>query len=176
MARNVEIKARLRDLEATRRLVEAIADGPAQLVEQSDTFFRVEGGRLKLRERSGADAELIYYRRPDAPGPKESDYETIAVPHAAALRELLAAALGVAGRVVKRRLVYRAGRTRIHLDDVRDLGPFLELEVELTSGEPADLGVREAMHLMGALNIGEDALIAGAYVDLLHARRPPGAA
>ena len=72
MPRNVEIKACLRDLEATRRLVEAIADGPGQPVEQSDTFFRVAGARLKLRERSGDDAELIYYRRPDAQGPKAS--------------------------------------------------------------------------------------------------------
>ena len=171
MARNVEIKARLTDLEGTRRLVERIADGPGQTVEQADTFFRVAGGRLKLRERSGADAELIFYRRADAPGPKASDYETVPVRDAAALRELLAAALGVVGRVVKRRLVYRVGRTRIHLDEVRDLGSFLELEVELAPGEPADAGVREAKRLMGALEIGEDLLIAGAYVDLLDRRR-----
>ena len=86
---------------------------------------------------------------------------------AAALRELLAAALGVTGRVVKRRLVYRVGRTRIHLDEVQDLGSFLELEVELADGEPADLGVREAKRLMDALQIAEDVLIAEAYVDLL---------
>ncbi len=170
MARNVEIKARLRDLETTRRLVERIADGPGQTVEQGDTFFRVSEGRLKLRERPGADAELIWYRRPDAEGPKASEYETAAVSDAGRLRELLAAALGVVGRVVKRRIVYRAGRTRIHLDEVRDLGAFLELEVELAPGESAELGVREARRLMGALEIGEDALIAGAYADLL-ARR-----
>ena len=86
---------------------------------------------------------------------------------AAALRDLLAAALGVAGRVVKRRLVYRVGRTRIHLDEVRDLGSFLELEVELAHGEPADLGVREAKRLMSMLKIGAEALVAEAYVDLL---------
>ena len=170
MARNVEIKARLQNLEATRRLVEAIADGPGEPVEQSDTFFRVEGARLKLRERSGDDAELIYYRRADETGPKASDYETVLVRDAAALRELLGAALGVVGRVIKRRLVYRVGRTRIHLDEVRDLGSFLELEVELAPGEPADVGVREAKRLMGALEIGEEALIGGAYVDLLDGR------
>lgn len=167
MPRNVEIKARLRDLEAARRLVEAIADGPGEPVDQSDTFFRVEGARLKLRERSGADAELIYYRRPDARGPKASEFQTAPVRDAAALRDLLAAALGVTGRVVKRRLVYHVGRTRIHLDEVQDLGTFLELEVELADGEPADAGVREAKRLMGALQIEEDALIAEAYADLL---------
>jgi predicted adenylyl cyclase CyaB len=167
MPRNVEIKARLRDLEATRRLVEAIADGPGQPVEQSDTFFRVAGARLKLRERSDDDAELIYYRRADAKGPKASEYGTAPVRDVAALRDLLGAALGVAGRVVKRRLVYHVGRTRVHLDEVRDLGSFLELEVELAEGEPADVGVREAKRLMGALQIEEEALIAEAYVDLL---------
>lgn len=167
MPRNVEIKARLRDIDATRRLVETIADGPGEPVEQSDTFFRVDGARLKLRERSGADAELIYYRRPDAPGPQASEFETVPVRDAGVLRDLLAAALGVGGRVVKRRLVYHVGRTRIHLDEVHDLGSFLELEVELAEGEPADLGVREAKRLMGALQIEEDALIAEAYVDLL---------
>jgi len=168
--RNVEIKARLADLEAARRLVERIADGPGEAVDQTDTFFRVPAGRLKLRERSGAGAELIYYRRPDRAGPKESEYET-AVPDPGRLRELLAAALGVAGRVIKRRVVYRAGRTRIHLDRVRDLGDFLELEVELAPGESAAAGVREARRLMGLLDVGDDALEAGAYVDLLSGRR-----
>jgi predicted adenylyl cyclase CyaB len=170
VARNVEIKARLGDLEATRRLVEQIADGPPTTVEQADTFFAVADGRLKLREEAGGDAELIYYRRPDAIGPKESQYETVRVPDAARLRELLAAALGVAGRVVKRRLVYRVGRTRIHLDDVRDLGSFLELEVELAPEESVEAGASEARRLMGALQVGEDALVAEAYVDLLMRR------
>jgi len=167
MARNVEIKARLRDLEATRVLAERIADGPGRPVDQTDTFFRVAGGRLKLRERSDAAAELIFYRRPDAEGPKESEYEVCAVPDAPRLRALLAAALGVAGTVVKRRTLYRVGRTRIHLDEVRDLGAFLELEVELAGGEAAEVGVKEARRLMALLDIGDDALIAGAYVDLL---------
>jgi len=169
VARNVEIKARLRDVAATRRLVEPLADGPPQEVEQEDTFFRVASGRLKLRERSGAGAELIYYRRPDATGPKESTYETAAVRDAAAMRQVLAAALGAAGTVRKRRLVYRVGRTRVHLDEVRGLGAFLELEVELAPGDTADGGVREARRLMSALRVGEEDLVAGAYVDLLSA-------
>jgi len=171
VARNVEIKARLRDLGAARELAERIADGPGRPVDQTDTFFRVAGGRLKLRERSDADAELIFYRRPDADGPKESEYEVCVVRDAPRLRALLAAALGVAGTVVKRRTVYRVGRTRIHFDEVRDLGAFLELEVELASGEAAEGGVQEARRLMTLLDIGADSLIAGAYVDLLARRR-----
>lgn len=174
MARNVEIKARLSDLETTRRLAAELADGPPERLEQRDTFFGVDGGRLKLRELSGSRAELIWYRRPDAPGPTESHYETVVVPDPAALRALLAAALGVRGEVKKHRLVYHIGRTRVHLDDVQELGTFLELEVEMAAGEPAERGVAEALRLMNALGIGEDALVSEAYVDLLTRRDRPG--
>ena len=174
MARNVEIKARVADPPATRRLVERIAGRPPETLVQTDTFFRVERGRLKLRELSGASAELIYYQRPDRAGPKESRFERTVVPDAPALRELLASALGVCGRVSKRRLLYRVGRTRVHLDEVEGLGDFLELEVELEQGEPAGAGVAEARRLMSRFGIAEDALVPEAYVDLLNREAAPG--
>lgn len=59
------------------------------------------------------------------------------------------------------------GRTRIHLDRVRGLGEFLELEVVLRDGESAELGVQEAHELMALLGVGDSQLIEGAYVDLL---------
>ncbi len=174
MARNVEIKARLRDLEATRRAVAALADGPPEQLEQRDTFFRVDGGRLKLREIAGTRAELIWYRRPDAPGPTESHFETARVADADACRALLAAALGVRGEVRKHRLVYHIGRTRVHLDEVQDLGSFLELEVQMAAAESAAAGAAEAARLMAALGVEESALVPEAYVDLLERRARAG--
>jgi predicted adenylyl cyclase CyaB len=170
VARNVEIKARVGDRHETRRKVTGMAEGQTEALVQTDTFFRVEAGRLKLRECSGKPPELIYYTRPDAPGPSESRYARVAVLDAPALRELLASALGVYGQVSKRRLVYRVGRTRVHLDEVEGLGDFLELEVELDEEEPASAGVQEARRLMSLLGIHEDALVSQAYVDLLAPR------
>jgi predicted adenylyl cyclase CyaB len=169
MPSNIEIKARLADPEATRRLAAQVADGPPTLVEQADTFFLVPEGRLKLRELGGGRAELIYYRRADTPDPVASDYERVAVSDAPALAALLASALGLAGTVRKRRLLYRAGRTRIHLDEVERLGHFLELEVEMGPGESPQDGIRDADLLMAKLSIPRDALVADAYVDLLAA-------
>ena len=169
MPRNVEIKARLADPEATSRRAAAAADGPPTVLEQADTFFRVPAGRLKLRELGSGRAELIFYRRPDTPDPAASDFERIPVSDAPALGALLAAALGVAGVVRKRRTLYRVGRTRIHLDDVEGLGHFLELEVEMEAGESLEAGIRDAERLMGALAVPRDALVADAYVDLLAA-------
>lgn len=172
MPRNVEIKARLDDVSATRRLVEAAADGPPQLLVQADTFFPVRSGRLKLREFSDAPAELIFYERPDTPGPAESHFERVPVADASTLRTALIAALGVLGRVAKRRQLYQVGRTRVHLDAVEGLGDFLELEVVLRDDESPEAGAAEAEHLMRTFRIREGALVKEAYVDLLGRSAP----
>jgi predicted adenylyl cyclase CyaB len=167
MPRNVEIKARIASVDALAPRVAALADrGPVEIV-QDDTFFACERGRLKLRAFSGGDGQLIFYRRPDQTGPKESFFVISATPAPDTLRDALTLAYGLAGRVRKHRTVYLIGRTRVHLDRVEDLGDFLELEVVLAEGEPAEPGIAEAHRIMAALGIAPDQLVDGAYVDLL---------
>jgi predicted adenylyl cyclase CyaB len=169
--RNVEIKARVRDLPALSQAVAAIADGAPTLLLQDDTFFDSPRGRLKLRVFAEGSAELISYLRSDVGGPRESRFAKAPVSDPAALVAVLDDALGTAGTVRKRRVLYRRGRTRIHLDEVEGLGSFLELEVELADGESVVDGERVARELMTRLGIAEDDLVAGAYVDLLRDRR-----
>jgi predicted adenylyl cyclase CyaB len=167
MARNIEIKARLESIAAILPRVAAIADqGPIE-IRQDDMFFRCENGRLKLRAFSESEGELIFYRRADQDGPKESFYVRTPTAHPESLRQTLTLAYGEAGRVRKKRTLYLAGRTRIHLDEVEALGHFLELEVVLREGEAAEAGVREAGQIMQQLGIGSAQLIDRAYVDLL---------
>jgi predicted adenylyl cyclase CyaB len=165
--RNVEIKARVRDLKALLAAVKAIADGEAELLLQDDTFFSSPRGRLKLRVLADGMGELIAYRRPDVGGPRESRFAKAPVTDPASLAAVLDSALGATGVVRKRRTLYRHGQTRIHLDEVEGLGTFLELEVELGDEQPTGEGERIARALMGRLGIGEDDLVAAAYVDLL---------
>jgi predicted adenylyl cyclase CyaB len=173
MSRNVEIKARIASLDALAPRVAALADqGPVEIV-QDDTFFACERGRLKLRALSGGDGQLIFYRRLDQAGPKESFFVISATPTPDTLREALSLAYGRVGRVRKHRTLYLIGRTRVHLDRVEDLGDFLELEVVLAEGEPLEPGIAEARRIMAALGIAPDQLVEGAYVDLL--AQQPGA-
>ncbi len=167
MARNVEIKARIEYIERTRRLVAELSDRGPETLQQTDTFFQVDLGRLKLREFGNGTAELIYYTRPNLPGPKESQYQLAPVLAGSAMRKLLSRTLGVHGIVRKKRLVYWAGRTRVHLDEVEGLGNFLELEVVLTEQEPFESGVSEANRLLERLEIDTASLIPDAYIDLL---------
>jgi len=167
MARNIEIKARIESVEAIEPRAAALAaQGPIQ-IQQDDTFFACPRGRLKLRALSASEGQLIFYRRADQTGPKESFYVIAPTASPDALREALSLAYGQAGRVRKRRTLYIVGRTRVHLDRVEELGHFLELEVVLADGDAHEPGIAEAHELMAALGIAPSQLVEGAYVDLL---------
>ena len=167
MPRNIEIKAHITSVEAVAAKAAAIADeGPIDII-QDDTFFSCDNGRLKLRAFSEEEGELIFYRRADQQGPKESFYLRSPTSAPEALRESLSLAYGETGRVQKHRTVFIVGRTRVHLDRVVGLGHFLELEVVLEEHEPSEAGVREACELMARLGVEPSQLVEGAYVDLL---------
>lgn len=169
MARNIEIKARIDSVERVALVAAKLADqGPTEIA-QDDTFFHCNDSadRLKLRTFAPDRAELIFYRRANSSGPKESFYLITPTDKPDMLRESLTLAWGQAGRVRKQRRLFIVGRTRVHLDRVEGLGEFLELEVVLKEGETSEAGVAEAHALMAQLGIGTGQLVQGAYVDLL---------
>jgi adenylate cyclase class IV len=172
--RNVEIKARVADLATVEARAADLADSGPVDIAQDDTFFATSVGRLKLRELAPDRGELIHYDRPDQGGPKLSRYVIAPTSDPAALREALARACGITGRVRKQRRLYLAGRTRIHLDRVEGLGDYLELEVVLDPGDDLAGGEAEARRIMKALGVAEADLVEGAYVDLLAAQGPTG--
>lgn len=176
MPANVEIKARIPSVQALLPRAQALADEDEhpQLIHQDDTFFQVPHGRLKLRVFADGAGELIHYHRPDAQGPKLSDYLITAVADPDSLRDVLERACGVIGRVVKRRVLVLVGQTRIHLDQVEGLGDFLELEVVLHPGQAEAEGTQVAQDLLAALGVPPEALISGAYLDLLNDDATPG--
>ena len=55
----------------------------------------------------------------------------------------------------------------MHLDRVRGLGDFVELEVVLRDDQPAEEGVDTAYRLLTQLGIGTQHLLAPAYIELL---------
>jgi len=59
MNRNVEIKAKVVDLEAIRQRVQELADEGPTVSEQEDTFFSCPKGRLKLRRSIGHPTRTV---------------------------------------------------------------------------------------------------------------------
>lgn len=173
MPANIEIKARLHDRVAMLRRIAALTAAAPVVLEQEDTFFRCPRGRLKLRRFPDGNGELIFYDRPDTAGSRESHYELARIADTASLRTVLAQALGGMQTVIKTRLLFHVGQTRIHVDDVAGLGDFLELEVVLAPGQPAADGHRIAAGLMGQLGILPGDLLETAYADMLAAAALP---
>ncbi len=168
--KNIELKARVRDLEDFSARLKKLKPKKPRVLVQEDVFFRVRSGRLKLRTLGHKSGELIFYERPDLPGPKTCEYRIVRTLEPAALRNALSAALGIRGIVKKVRLVCLVGQTRIHLDDVGGLGLFMELEVVLKPGQKSSEGTAIARDLAKKLGLGKSDLISGAYLDLLEKR------
>ncbi|MDI6754191.1 MAG: class IV adenylate cyclase [Thermodesulfobacteriota bacterium] len=169
MPSNIEIKAFLPDPYRVRQIAEQIGEDEGAIL-QEDTFFTSSKGRLKLRRLSPTHGELIFYERPDAPGPKQSHYVISTTGDPDGLRQLLSEALGIEGVVRKKRHLFLFGKTRIHLDEVEGLGNYLELEVILQEGQRAEDGMAIATALMEKLGVKNEDLIAGAYIDLIKKR------
>jgi predicted adenylyl cyclase CyaB len=167
VATNVEIKARVMDIDALRKRVEAICNSFGELIEQEDIFFKVDSGRLKLRILAPDRGQLIFYQRPDRAGPKVSEYHISETTEPDKLESVLSKALGIRGVVSKDRYLYWIDQTRIHLDQVEGLGDFLELEVVLRPDQSWEQGTAIAADIMEKLQISPDDLIEGAYMDLL---------
>ena len=167
MAENIEIKARVRDWEGLRKKVETICDGSGEVLEQEDTFFEVQQGRLKLRVFGDGKGELIYYEREDIAGPKRSVYQIIPVKDASKIKALFGKELGIHGVVRKTRTVFLKNNVRIHLDDVDGLGKFVEIEVVMGDGNMANEGERIVRKYLNRLEIHDDSLIKTAYIDLI---------
>lgn len=172
MPRNVEIKAKVDDLEAVKaRALELCGDGLKEKIVMSDTFFKTPNGRLKLRTsdqlKDGAPAELIFYDRSDEEGPKLSDYALASSHVPQDLSKVLDMALGIRGYLAKTRWLYIVGQTRVHCDRVDNLGDFMELEVMLTDDQTVEDGQAIADDLMSKLGVKKSNLLKGAYMDLL---------
>jgi predicted adenylyl cyclase CyaB len=113
---------------------------------------------------------VIFYQRPDKPGPKGSSYQRIEVGEPKTLKIILEKILGCRGIISKKRILYLLDKTRIHLDEVEGLGRFLELEVVLEDESQAPAGKKIIAALRDLLGIEDQDLVSGSYIDLLEKR------
>jgi len=144
---------------------------------QEDIFFGTFGkGRTKLRANKSKGgfliySELIYYERPDEKGPKESNfirYRPHSLDDYESLKAFHSMASGVFGVVEKTREVFLyEGKHRIHFDNVKGLGEFVEIEIVMDENQPKEEGVKILTDLMNKIGLQETEYVDVAYIDLL---------
>lgn len=167
MPRNIEMKARVADLEAVRAVALRLGARDTGVDAQVDRYYVLDGGRrVKLRtHRDGA--HLIHYDRAESAGVRPSDYTITPVREGGACR---VPETDPVVTVRKRRRILLRGNVRIHLDDVEGLGTFLELEAVVDADHDEARCRAQVAELLAALGIGDADLIRASYGDLLRAR------
>ncbi len=132
MPQNLELKVRVK---SHRRFLTCLKNNNIPFVSQlnqKDIYFTYDRGLLKLRIENGKYS-LIKYKRNES-GKRWSKYQILNLvgvdPY-----DYLKDILRTESVVEKKRLLYIYKNTRIHLDKVKRLGYFIELETVLTGNK-----------------------------------------
>ncbi len=163
----VEIKARCSEPEKVENILIRLKADHKGTDEQTDTYFKCDTGRLKLRE-GNIENSLIFYKRPDQSGPKLSDVELVKLSPETGLKKILTASLGVHKTVVKKRKIFFIDNVKFHIDEVKGLGSFVEIEAidENNSFTEAEL-LDQCRYYMKEFNIKDADLVTNSYSDMV---------
>jgi predicted adenylyl cyclase CyaB len=164
---NIEIKAKCNHPE---RIREYLKNNQAEFKgtdDQTDTYFNVVKGRLKLRE-GNIENNLIYYERDNKSGAKESNFQLVKIEDAKGLKEVLTKSLGIKIIVRKKREIYFIKNVKFHIDEVDGLGSFMEIEAsDLYSNLSKAELQKQCDFYLREFKIEEQNLIAVSYSDML---------
>lgn len=179
---SVEIKARTSDPVRLREILLAQGANFKGFDHQIDTYFRVpsgrpasksgrgstvSAGRLKLREGNIENA-LIYYKRANRKSSKQCASTLYECRRAALLKATLKKAIGILAIVDKRREIYFIRNVKFHIDRVKKLGNFVEIEVFDKKGTIGVPKLRQQCEFyQKLLGIRKQDLLADSYSDQL---------
>lgn len=167
MPLNIEIKAKCSFPEKVHQILKAHHAEYKGVDHQIDTYFKVSNGRMKLRE-GNIEHSLIHYTRSNQEGPKKSEV-ILYHPHPdSELKALLTAANEVLVVVDKKRAIYFIENVKFHVDDVKDLGSFVEIEAIDWDGSISETELKKQCDdYMALLGIHSEDLLAISYSDML---------
>jgi adenylate cyclase class 2 len=162
---NFEFKARLKNEQHIRATLKRLRARFLGRDRQVDTYFRVPQGRLKVREGRLENA-LIFYKRADASRPRRATIDLMLLPRRNSVRSILKNALKVLTVVDKRREIYFVGNVKIHLDRVRGLGRFVEVEAITHRGDLRRIRA-QARKFQKLFRIARADIVPQSYSDLI---------
>jgi adenylate cyclase, class 2 len=168
---NVEIKAKCNDAEFIRDYLLSNGAEFRGLDEQTDTYFNVENGRLKLRE-GNIENNLIWYQRVNQPGPKNSNFHLVKIADTKSLKEVLSKAIGIKVIVSKKREIYYINNVKFHIDEVPGLGSFIEIEAGNILADLSQQELKEQCNFyMKEFSVEIEDLVDTSYSDMLLAKK-----
>jgi adenylate cyclase class 2 len=184
-----ELKASLGCLTAEELADRAAALGflPEELVRETDVYFngtdrdfRRTDEALRLRSvrrlPDGPRKSLMTYKGPkvDRVSNARTEYETAVSDSDTAQKLLEALGYRPLAVVDKVRRTYRLGEVTLCLDEVTDLGSFLELELLVSGEAQRAAAVARLLALLEALGVSRERLSRRSYLELLAEKRQGG--
>lgn len=164
MNKNFEIKIKLENAGHITSIRKSLKNYKPSVEKQTDIYYKVSKGRLKLRIINDKEGSLILYYRAEAKGKRISNYIISKTRDYTELDSILTKQFGVLVRVTKSREIYIHKNVRVHLDTVKGLGKFLEIEIiykDLNSAR------KQMKGLITLLDLDEKKFIKNSYSDLL---------
>lgn len=159
---NLEIKLPIKSVKIIEKNLNSLGAVRKDILTQKDYYFKISKGLLKLR-KSNDIYELIKYNR-DEKGTRWSNYEILNITGSAP-EKYFKSFLNYEILVEKKRILYIYKSTRIHLDIVKKLGTFLELETVVTKNKLN--AINEFNHVIKTLKLDANMQIRASYRDLL---------
>lgn len=168
MTKNLEIKVELRDLSEISHNIKSMGLRESANLYQIDKYYLVGKKRLKLRSVNN-ELQLIYYTRSDVEGSRMSHYciFRFKVQSQKLIEKTLSLFFTVKTVIIKKRILYLYRNTRIHLDEVENLGRFLELETVFDKNLPQNNFYKEHGAVINALGLSKYKKIGLSYSDLI---------
>ncbi|MRT93116.1 class IV adenylate cyclase [Ancylomarina sp. 16SWW S1-10-2] len=164
---NIEIKCQCQDLNKVREILKKENAEFKGTDHQIDTYFNSKRGRLKLRE-GDMGSILIHYERENTIGSKESKFTLYKTEKDSKLKAILKATLDNKCTIEKTREIYSIDNVKFHLDTVKDLGTFVEIEASNKDNELTKDKLQEQCNFyIKRLKINSKDLIADSYSDMI---------
>jgi len=168
---NFEFKAKCDDIERLESLLKEKDPLFVGTDHQTDTYFNVPNGRLKLRE-GNIENSLIHYNRSNTADAKQSDVTLYRHQPDKNLKETVIKALGTKGVVDKKRKIYFIDNVKFHFDEVKGLGSFVEVEAIDKDGLIGIEQLKEQCNgYVQLFCITKEQFVAESYSDLLLAKK-----
>lgn len=134
---------------------------------QIDTYFKVQKGRLKIR-KGNIENKLIYYERDNRLDSKKSEALLIDLNKSKYLENIIKKTHDVLIEVEKNREIYLIENVKFHIDEVRDLGRFIEIEaISEDNRIPLEKIKEQCDYYKNKFKINNSELIKNSYSDML---------
>ncbi len=167
MPLNIELKAYCKNQDKIREILRENNAEFKGVDHQVDTYFKAKTGRLKLRE-GNIENNLIHYVRSNEKSSKESKVLLYKTASGISLKQILQTALQVICVVDKSREIYFIENVKFHIDTVKGLGTFVEIEaIDIDENIGKQHLKEQCNYYMELLQIKPIDLIANSYSDML---------